>query len=167
MAYQFDYRDVTTENVLVLNKGLNPLVNYNFVLRVEALFDLPCRSVKAFARENEYELIQEGGRNDYVHMRRKPITKPFTLEVERYVGVDFLDPLPNGAEPVLPIVLIVSRNPDKFSDVSAWARNYAFTSCVVMKKTYGELDAERSGLLVETTTIGYLEMVCIDIPYGG
>jgi hypothetical protein len=166
MAFSFTDRDVSTDNNLVLNKGMNPLVNYNFILRVEGLFDLPCKSVKTFTRENEYELIQEGGRNDYVHMRRKPISKPFTLEVERYVGVDYLDPLPNGAEPILPIILIVSRHPDKFSDVSAWARNYAFTGCVVMKKTYGELNAERSGLLVDTTTIGYREMVCLDLPYG-
>jgi hypothetical protein len=153
-------------NTLVLNKGVNPLVNYNFIMRVEAAFDLPCKSVKAFTRENEYELIQEGGLNDYVHMRRKPISKPFTLEVERYVGVDYLDPLPNGTELLLPIIIIVSRHPDQFGDMGAWARNYAFTGCTVIKKTYGELNAEQSGLLVDSTTIAYREMVCLDLPYG-
>jgi hypothetical protein len=166
MAYNTKTRSVTDDNILVLNKGVNPLVNYNFIMRVEGVFDLPCKSVKAFTRENEYELIQEGGLNDYVHMRRKPISKPFTIDVERYVGVDYLDPLPNGSEPILPIILIVSRHPDNFSDVSAWARNYAFTGCTVIKKTYGELNAEHSGLLVDTTTIAYREMICLDIPFG-
>ncbi|MDR1797883.1 MAG: hypothetical protein LBR44_10730 [Clostridiales Family XIII bacterium] len=143
------------------NYGLFPLVGFNFMLRVEAMFDLPCRSVKAFTRENEYELIQEGGLNDYVHMRRKPISKPFTFEIERYTGVDFFDPLPNGAEPILPIILFVWRDPDN----EQFCRMYTFTGCVVMKKVYGELNAEKSGLLTETTTIGYREMACLEMPY--
>ena len=85
--------DITTENNLVLNQGKSPLVGYNFMLRVEGIYDLPCKSVHAFSRELEYDFIQEGGLNDYVHMLRKPISKPFTLEVERYVGVDYVDPL--------------------------------------------------------------------------
>ena len=84
-------------NILVRNYGNNPAVNFNFLLRVEGIYDLPCRSVHVFQKENEYELIQEGGLNDYVHMRRKPISKPFTFQVERYVGTDILDPLANGA----------------------------------------------------------------------
>jgi hypothetical protein len=117
-------------------------------------------------RENEYELIQEGGLNDYVHMRRKPISRPFTLEVDRYVGVDYLDPLPNGSEPILPILLAVSRHADNWSNPDGWVRTYTFTGCTVMKKSYGELNAEQSGLLVETTTIAYREMVCLDLPLG-
>ena len=35
-----------------------------------------------------------------------------------------------------------------------------------MKKTYGDLVADQSGLLVETTTIGYREMLCVDIPWS-
>ena len=33
-------------NIVVMNQGLNPLVNYNFMLRVEGVFDLPCKTVK-------------------------------------------------------------------------------------------------------------------------
>jgi uncharacterized repeat protein (TIGR02543 family) len=153
---------VTTGNSLVLNAGSAPLVSYNFMLRVEGIYDLPSKSVKAFTKENEYEYIQEGGQNDYVHMRRKPISKPFTLEVERYVGVDYFDPLPNGAEPILPIILGVSRDPGS----GLWQRTYTFTGCIVVKKTYGELNAEKPGLIVDTTTIAYREMLLVDIPYG-
>jgi hypothetical protein len=153
---------VTTGNILVMNSGAAPLVSYNFMLRVEGIYDLPCKSVKAFTKENEYEYIQEGGQNDYVHMRRKPISKPFTLEVERYVGVDYFDPLPNGAEPILPIILGVSRDPG----TGKWQRTYTFTGCIVVKKTYGELNAEKPGLIVDTTTIAYREMLLVDIPYG-
>jgi len=157
-------RDVTTDNVLVLNKGLNPLVNFNFMLRVELMFDLPCKSIKAFTREMEYEYIQEGGLNDYVHMRRKPISRPFTIDVDRYVGVDYIDPMPTGADLVLPVILFVSRNQNQFIPGTV-TRSYVFTGCTVVKKTFGDLDAEKSGLLIETTTIAYREMMCVDIPF--
>ena len=156
---------ITDQNWIIWNQGKNPLVNFNFMLRVELMFDLPCKSVRAFTRELEYDYIQEGGLNDYVHMRRKPITRPFTLEIERYVGVDYLDPLPLGADLVLPVLLFVSRNHDQFIP-GVVARTYVFTGCTVMKKTYGDLVADQSGLLVETTTLGYREMLCVDIPWS-
>ena len=156
---------ISDQNWIVWNQGKNPLVNFNFMLRVELAVDLPCKSVRAFSRELEYDYIQEGGLNDYVHMRRKPISKPFTLEVERYVGVDYVDPLPLGADLVLPVMLFVSRAHDQFIP-GVVARTYIFTGCTVMKKTYGDLVADQSGLLVETTTIGYREMLCVDIPWS-
>lgn len=156
---------ITDENYLVANQGKHPLVNFNFMLRVEALFDLPCKSVRAFSRELEYDFIQEGGLNDYVHMRRKPITKPFTLEVERYVGIDYFDPMPLGADLVLPVVLLVSRYESQFIPFLV-ARTYVFTGCTVMKKTYGDLIGDKSGLLIETTTLGYRELLCVDIPWS-
>ncbi len=157
--------NITDGNYLVWNQGLAPLVGYNFMLRVELLFDLPCKSVKAFTREMEYELIQEGGLNDYVHMRRKPISKPFYLEVERYVGVDYIDPLPAGAQLALPVLLFVSRYQGQFIP-GIVARTYVFTGCNVTKKVFGELNAERSGLMTEITTISYNEMLCIDLPWS-
>ena len=156
---------ISDQNWVIWNQGKNPLVNFNFMLRVELAIDLPCKSVRAFQRELEYDYIQEGGLNDYVHMRRKPISRPFTLEVERYVGVDYVDPLPLGADLVLPVMLFVSRNHDQFIP-GVVARTYVFTGCTVMKKTYGDLVADQSGLLVETTTIGYREMLCVDIPWS-
>ncbi|MEG1108793.1 MAG: hypothetical protein RR269_03585, partial [Oscillospiraceae bacterium] len=121
---------ITDENTLVSNQGKHPLVNFNFMLRVEALFDLPCKSVHAFTRELEYEFIQEGGLNDYVHMRRKPISKPFTLEIERYVGLDYFDCIPLGADLVLPLMLFVSRYVGQFIPFVV-ARTYVFTGCTV------------------------------------
>ncbi|MBM6924806.1 hypothetical protein [Pseudoflavonifractor phocaeensis] len=156
---------ITDGNILVWNQGRNPLVNFNFMLRVELLFDLPCKSVKAFTREMEYDFIQEGGLNDYVHMLRKPISRPFTLEVERYVGVDYVDPMPLGGNLALPVFLFVGRAPNQFIP-GLVARTYVFTGCCVMKKTYGELSGDQSGLLVETTTLGYREMLCVDIPWS-
>lgn len=140
-------------------------MGFNFMLRVEALYDVPCKSVRAFTREMEYEYIQEGGLNDYVHMRRKPISRPFTFEVERYAAVDIIDPLPIGAELILPVLLFVSRHHNMFIP-GVVTRTYVFTGCTVTKKEYGKLDAERSELLTETVTIAYREMVCIDIPFS-
>lgn len=130
------------------------------MLRVEGIYDLPCKSVHVFQKENEYEFIQEGGLNDYVHMRRKPISKPFTFQVERYVGTDILDPLANGTDLVLPIILMINRY-RIYGDFLP-VRMYVFTGCTVMSKEYGELNAEKSGLLIETTTIAYRELLCID-----
>ena len=151
------------------NQGLTPLVNYNFNLQVEGIYNLPCKSVRVFQRENEYEILQEGGLNDYVHMLRKPISKPMTFQVERYVGIDMLDPLALGTDLALPVILMVSRYQGEGGngvlDLSdSIQRMYTFTGCTVMAKEYGELNAERSGLLVETTTIAYREMICIDNP---
>ena len=148
---------------ILRNYGLNPVINFSFMLRVEGIYDLPCRSVKSFHKENEFEYIQEGGLNDYVHLKRKPITKPFTFQVERYVGVDWLDPMPLGTELILPVILFVNKY--RFSNATFKpVRSYAFTGCTVIAKDYGELNAEKSGLLTEITTIAYREMLCIDIP---
>lgn len=148
-----------------MSRGKDPLTGFNFMLRVEGIYDLPCKSVRAFTRELEYDYIQEGGLNDYVHMLRKPASRPFTLEVERYVGVDYFDPLPLGADLELPVLLMVSRYPNRFIPSKA-ARTYTFTGCTVMKKTFGELEGDRSSLLVETTTIGYREFAKVDVPWS-
>ena len=138
-----------------------PLENFNFVLRVEGVYELPCKAVHSFKKENEYEYIQEGGLNDYVHMRRKPISKPFTFTVERYVGVDALDFLTNGAELILPVILVVSRN---CNDFTKFKRAYVFTGCTVVSKEYSELNSEKSGLHTELITIAYREMVVFTLP---
>ena len=156
---------MASDNIIVKNLGLHPTPNFNFMLRVEALFDLPCKAVRAFTKANEFEYIQEGGLNDYVHMRRKPITQPFTFEVDRYVGVDYWDPLPLGAEPILPVCLLVFGGAAYRSNgTTTFLRMYTFTGCTVMEKTYGELNAEQSGLYVETTKISYKECVIVTNP---
>ncbi len=151
----------------------NPVGAFNFALQVEAMFFVPVRSVKMFTKENEFEYYQEGGLNDYIHMLRKPISKPFTFQVERYVGISynssfntaFVDPLALGTDLTLPLVLYVNRNPaagwDSISFTNC-ARAYIFTGCTVMSKEYGELNGEESKLHTETTTIGYRELFTIN-----
>jgi len=138
--------------------------NFRFVLRVDGMFDVPLKSVRAFTRENEYDYIQEGGLNDYVHIKRKPISKPYTLVVERYIPTRFDDPLANGVELTLPLMLFVGRNTGGEMGAISYARYYVFTGAVVMSKEYGQLDAERAGLLTETMTIGYNMMFCVTSP---
>ncbi len=145
----------------------NPITAFNFVLEVEGVYFMPLKTVRAFTKENEYEYIREGGVNDYVHLKRKPISKPFTFQVERYIGTErFLDPLANGVELILPVILYVYRHKARqgiTAEAPAWpARIYTFTGCTVMSKEYGELNAEKSGLLVETTTISYRELVVVN-----
>ena len=152
------------------NYNREPAPAFNFFLRIEGVFDAPCRSVRAFTRENDFEEIQEGGRNDYVILKRKPNARRFTLQVERYVGIDKVDPLQLGTEMVLPMLLAVSRvssSKSGFADTlkeTEFIRFYAFTGCIVTAKEYGELNAEQSGLLKEVTTIAYREMLAITNP---
>ena len=153
------------------NQNREPAVSFNFFLRIEGAFDAPCRSVRAFTKENDFEEIQEGGRNDYIILKRKPNTRRFTLQVERYVGIDKVDPLQLGTEMILPMILAVSRVTSSgdggFIDTmkeTEFIRFYAFTGCIVTGKEYGELNAEQSGLLKEVTTIAYREMIALTTP---
>ncbi len=149
-------------NAFVFNVGMHPLVNFNFMLRVEGLMDIPCKSVSAFTKENEFEYIKEGGLNDYVHMKRRPISKPFTFTVERYITPAYIvDPLALGAELVLPVILMISRDGNRFDKCP---RTFTFTGCTVISKEFGSLNSEKSGLLTESITIAYREMLCFDLP---
>lgn len=140
---------------IYVSKGENPLVNCNFLLRVESLFDIPCRKVTGITQEKEYEPIQSGGINDYVFLRQKPVSKPNTFQIERYIGTDFIDPLSVGMQMALPLILYVSRYPNDFSNPQG---TFSFTGCTVMSKNFSELDAAQAGLLVETTTIAYQQV---------
>lgn len=156
---------------LVWNDRREPVPIYNFFVRGEmGLLDAPCKSVRAFTREFDYEEIQEGGRNDYVILKRKPITHRYTLQLERYVGMDVVDPFALGTEFVAPLLIGVKRIlplTSGFADTmenTELIRLYTFTGCIVTGKEYGQLDAEKSGLLTETVTIAYREMICLTTP---
>lgn len=141
-----------------------PIGSYNFTLTVEGIYDIPLRSVKVMQKQNNYEKIREGGVNDYVHLKRMPITEPFVFQVEKYLSNSVLDPLANGAELTLPVFLKIQHGQGSerkgMEDTDA-ARVYMFTGCVVMGKEYGELNAEKSALATEVVTIGYKEMFII------
>ena len=139
------------------------LPSFRFILRVEGYFDVPLKSIRPFSKENEYEYIEEGGMNDYVHVKRKHITKPHEIQVERYVTNDFYDPMPNGTPFTLPLLLFVGGN---YGDKFDWRpmRTYVFFGSMVMNKELGGFDAEKSGLLTETITISYQQTYSIDTP---
>lgn len=136
----------------------DPATAYLFSLRVEAVYDIPLKSVQSFSKNNSYEHIQEGGLNDFVHLKRKPNTEPFLLKVERYVTDNVTDPLANGAELVLPIFLSVYNNTFEGKD---HMRTYMFVGCTVTGKEYGQLDADRSALATETVTIAFNELYMV------
>ncbi len=133
----------------------DPLAGYNFLLRVEAKYDLACKSVQAFRNEYEYEYIQEGGLNEYVHVIRKPVSQPFILEIERYVAENDIDPIPVGAILRMPLLLLVSRRQNQFEKPE---RTYEFSGCVVTGKEYSAMSAESSELLTEKVTIAYQKL---------
>lgn len=128
----------------------------NFMLTVNGQ-DLPCKNFRSIQQEIEYEGIQEGGINNYVHIRKKPVTKPFTFQVERYVGPGYRDPFTVGKEVKGTIVLKAGR---KRGDTQEYAQ-FTFSGCIVTGKNYSDMDAEKSGLLTETTTVAY-ERLAVD-----
>lgn len=137
----------------ILNFGVfKPLVNYNFVLRVEGIYDIPCKSIKNINNEAEYEYIQEGGVNDRVHMRKKPLSKPYSFQVERYVGTPYEDIFTLDKVFNTPVLLLVSRYQKHFEKPG---RTYSFEGCRVISKDYGEFQGEQSGFLTESVTIAY------------
>lgn len=130
----------------------NPLINNIFLLRVDAVYDLACTKVSGIVQEKEYENIVEGGVNDYVQLREKPSSKSNILQVERYIGEKYLDPLPVGKRCEIPLVLYVARHLKTFTDAPM---KFTFSGCTVLSKKYGDLDAEHSGLMTETIQIAY------------
>lgn len=134
---------------------------YSFSLWVDAQV-VPLRSVKPFRYEAEYDVIQEGGVNDYVHLVRKGVTKPFTLTVERYADTSIvLETLSVGYESTLPMLLLIYNAAESVSSKMP-LRTYVLTGTKVMSKEYGELNSERSGLLTETVTIAYKTITCVN-----
>ncbi len=125
----------------------NPVIpNMNFRLLMDGT-EIPCKSIHGFRQETEEEYISEGGLNGYVHIRPRPASKPPVIEVERYVTENFTDPLPVGQALPSYLVLEVGGN-----------LRFLFKGCTVAAKSYGELNAEKGGILVETTTISYQQM---------
>lgn len=141
------------------------LPSFRFTLMVEGGVEIPLKSIRPFQKENEFEVIEEGGMNDFVRIRRKHATKPHTIQVERYVNENFYDPIPNGgAEFILPLLLFVGANHAlKFGWVGA-ERVFVFFGATVMNREIGGFDSEKSGLLTETITIAYNQLFSMDIP---
>ncbi len=133
----------------------NPMPNYIFLLRVDALYDLPCTRVSGIVQEKEYENIMEGGVNGYVQLREKPVSKPNILQVERYIGENHFDPLPVGYQSTMPLELYVSRYVREFNRAMMV---FKFSGVTVVSKKYGELDAEKGGLLSVTTEIAHQQV---------
>ena len=143
--------------------------NFQFSMTVELVYDIPLRAVRNINKQNEYEHIHEGGLNDYVHMRRKPISQPFTFEVERYLTTSWTDPLSNGTELTLPVILWLDKwandwctnisEPDpskrKYKHDSQSGKLFIFTGVIVMGKRYGEFNAEKPEVATEIITLGY------------
>lgn len=143
----------------------DPITSFNFVLRVDLAYDIALKSVRAFTKNNEYEKIQQGGLNDYVIMKRKPVSEPFTLQVERYASDALTDPLANGAELLTPVFLYTLKNYKGASDDEI-GKLYMFTGCIVTGKEYGGLEADKPGLMTEIITISYQQMFVIPNIFG-
>lgn len=135
-------------------KNNEMIMSMNFLLTMDRE-EIPCKSIHGFHREREQEYIQEGGMNDYVHLRPKPVSKPSTLEIERYVTADYKDYFPEGAVLAADIVLEVGKG-NSFTEGSSL--RLIFKGCTVTGKSYGELNAEKGGIFTETVTVSYQEL---------
>ncbi len=136
----------------------NVIPGFRFMLIVNGYDEIPLKSIRPFTRELEYDYIQEGGINDYVHILRKPSTKPFTIQVERYAIPKTEDPISEGTVYQVPMQLVVGENHGRKFERK---RTYILMWPRILNKEIGAMDAERSGLLTETVTIAYSHMVLI------
>lgn len=142
----------------MINFGRQAVAGMYFVLSIDGT-ELPCKSIQSMEEEQEYDYIQEGGKNDGVHIVKKPLTKPLSLKIERYVGDQFRDPLKLGTALVSPLVLKVgNRQAEQDGRITEPVLQFAFGGCQVTGKSYGGFDAEKTGLLVQTTTVIYQEL---------
>ncbi len=156
-----DYGNTASTVASDAMKDHNVIPAYRFQLKVNGFFDVPLKAVRPIARKYEYEPIQEGGLNDYVHIKRKPISQPYELVVERYVQTEIDDKLAVGSKMTLPLILYVGRANGQELEMTEAARWYVFTGAQVLNVEWGGLDSERAGLLTETVTIGYNMMFCL------
>ena len=136
----------------------NVIPGFRFMLIVNGYDEIPLKSIRPFSRELEYDYIQEGGINDYVHILRKPASKPFTIQVERYAIPKTEDPISEGTVYQVPMQLVVGENHGRKFERK---RTYILMWPRILNKEIGALDAERSGLLTETVTIAYSHLVLI------
>lgn len=141
----------------------NPMPNFIFLLRVDAMYDLPCTRISGITQEKEYENIMEGGVNDYVQLREKPVSKPNILKIERYIGENHFDPLPVGYRCPMPLVLYVGRYVHDFDRA---VMTFTFSGPVVISRKYGELDAEKGGLMSVATEIAYQQVTVENAEVG-
>ena len=140
----------------------SPITGQNFILRVNSYIDIPLKSIGEFTERKEYDYIQQGGVNDYVTLREKPQSQPFSFTAERYLLFGQKDYLPLGEEFKLPMLLMVSKVPGRFV-MKNIIQLYSFFGATVISKTYGGMDAERAGILVQKIEIAYQAMKPMDL----
>ena len=126
--------------------------NMNFTVRAGG-GEIPCRSVQGIQKEREQEFIREGGQNDFVYVRPKPVSRAQTLKLECLASKRNEDILPLGG--ILSEPLVVETKPDVSSGKSV---RFTFSGCIVVDKKYGDLRAEKGGLLEEIISVAYQEM---------
>ncbi len=131
-----------------------PYLNMNFTLEYRGA-GIPLKAVKSISQEPEQEYIQEGGLNGYVHIRPKPASRPYVLQVERYItsGYGNLPDLSAGTVLKEPLFLVTGHYPGGPGKIQ-----FKFTGCTVTARTYGDLNAARAEVFTETISISYQEM---------
>lgn len=131
-----------------------PYLNMNFTLEYEGK-GIPLKSVKSISQEPEQEYIQEGGLNGYVHVRPKPASRPYVLQIERYITSEYgnLPKLSPGTVLKAPLFLMAGHYPG-----NPLRLQFKFTGCTVTGRSYGDLNASRAEAFTETISISYQEM---------
>lgn len=108
----------------------------------------------------EYETVQEGGNNDHPLLFPKQKTKPDTLVLERGVRKWALDPtfdsLQEGMEVEQVTILLVK-------DGIQLSKALFFHKGLIVKRSFSNLDAGKSELLIETLEIAHSGLVEIPI----
>lgn len=169
----FDFDQSPSQLSATLSDSLVP--SYSFLVIVENNPLGEYTRVSNIVAEMEYETYCEGGLNTYAHILPKPASTVNRLTLQRYLRSTFVTGgrLCVGARLHSPIFLC-AKNPERSlaqvgvgipgsgrnaasTDLSR-GYSFVFSGCMVVKHSFGELDAEKSRLLEETLEVTYEKM---------
>ena len=146
-----------------LYDGDKLLPSYNFLVAIgENIYGFS--RVSNLASQIEYETVSEGGNNDYPLLFPKQKTTPDTLILEKGVRMRSTDQAFNmlleGTHVELVTILLIK-------DGNQLEKVFFFKRGLIVKRTFSDLDATKSELLIETLEIAHSGLVEIPLPENG
>lgn len=150
-----------------LYSGTKLLPSYNFLVTIgQDVFSFS--KVSNLASQVQYEAVTEGGNNSFPLLIPKQKTSPDTLTLEKGVRTGASDQAFNSIREGMQVkqvtILLIRDDP---LDGKKVVKAFYFEKGLIVKRTFSNLDAEKSELLIETLEIahsGLVEIALQDSP---
>lgn len=144
------------------------MANNQFLVEIENYW-ISFSKVSNIQRAVEYDTIQEGGVNGFVHTLVKPSAQAQTIQFEKGISVMGDDSLKKlkltpGLRLLHPIGVYIYADDPTFNNKAGreLERSYRISGCMVSKWELGGLDAMSSEVLVDKFEVVYSEVEQID-----